>query len=65
MPLNRRVGDALPDIELPTSEGRPLRLSKLTGPSALDRHLGFADGYPLILVFYRGFFCPRDQQQMR
>jgi peroxiredoxin/cold shock CspA family protein len=27
--------------------------------------LGFFDGYPLIVVFYRGFFCPRDNQQMR
>jgi cold shock CspA family protein/peroxiredoxin len=41
------------------------RLSQFTRPSLLDTHLGFLDGYPLILVFYRGFFCPRDQQQMR
>jgi cold shock CspA family protein/peroxiredoxin len=27
--------------------------------------LCFDDGYPLILVFGRGFFCPRDQEQMR
>lgn len=31
----------------------------------MDEKLSFLDGYPLILVFYRGFFCPRDQQQMR
>ena len=23
------------------------------------------DGYPLVVVFGRGFFCPRDQEQMR
>ncbi|WP_313949408.1 redoxin domain-containing protein [Leptolyngbya sp. FACHB-261] len=28
------------------------------------QYLGFADGYPLILIFYRGFFCPRDRQQL-
>ena len=27
--------------------------------------MGFNVGYPLVVVFYRGFFCPRDNQQMR
>jgi peroxiredoxin/cold shock CspA family protein len=27
--------------------------------------MGFADGYPLIVVFYRGFYCPRDGAQFR
>jgi hypothetical protein len=31
----------------------------------MDERLGFSNGYPLILLFFRGFFCPRDQEQMR
>jgi cold shock CspA family protein/peroxiredoxin len=31
----------------------------------MDEKLGFTDDYPLILIFGRGFFCPRDQQHMR
>ena len=65
MTTNLRTGDRFPDVELPSHEGKPLRLSQLTRPGLLDQKLGFLDGYPLILVFYRGFFCPRDQQQMR
>lgn len=65
MATNLRVGDAFPDLILPDHEDAPTRLSHLTKPSALDEHLGFHDGYPLIVVFYRGFFCPRDQWQMR
>jgi cold shock CspA family protein/peroxiredoxin len=65
MTTNLSVGDRFPDVELPSHEGKPLRLSQLTRPGLLDQKLGFLDGYPLILVFYRGFFCPRDQQQMR
>jgi peroxiredoxin/cold shock CspA family protein len=60
-----RVGDAFPDFELPDHNKRPRRLSYYTRPSPLDERLGFDDGYPLILVFGRGFFCPRDQEQMR
>ena len=60
-----RVGDAFPDFELPDHDGRPRRLSDYTKPSPLDERLGFDDGYPLILVFGRGFFCLRDQEQMR
>jgi cold shock CspA family protein/peroxiredoxin len=60
-----RVGDVFPDIELPDQRNLPARLSQLTRPSLLDEHLGFADGYPLIVQFFRGFFCPRDQEQMR
>lgn len=65
MPLTLQVGDRFPDVELPDHRGEPLRLSRLTQPSLLDERLGFHDGYPLILVFLRGFFCPRDQEQMR
>jgi cold shock CspA family protein/peroxiredoxin len=31
----------------------------------MDEKMGFLDGYPLIVVFYRGFFCPRDNTQIR
>ncbi|KAI9012291.1 cold-shock DNA-binding domain protein [Hyaloraphidium curvatum] len=58
-------GEPFPDIELPDSRGIATRLSSLTRPGAVDERVGFTDGYPLILIFYRGFFCPRDQQQMR
>jgi cold shock CspA family protein/peroxiredoxin len=50
---------------LPDQAGHQRRLSDYTRPSLLDQRLGFDDGYPLILVFGRGFFCPRDQEQMR
>jgi cold shock CspA family protein/peroxiredoxin len=65
MTTTPQVGDAFPDFELPDHNKRPRRLSQFTRPSLLDEKLGFKDGYPLILVFGRGFFCPRDQQQMR
>jgi peroxiredoxin/cold shock CspA family protein len=65
MATNLRVGDVFPDFELPDHRKEPRCLSKFTKPSLMDEKLGFTDGYPLILVFGRGFFCPRDQQQMR
>ena len=65
MTTNLRVNDLFPDIALPNHQNELTRLSHFTKPTLLDEHLGFLDGYPLILVFLRGFFCPRDQQQMR
>ena len=65
MALNLEVGGAFPDAELPDHRGKLKRLSRLTKPGLMDERLGFGDGYPLIVVFYRGFFCPRDNQQMR
>ena len=65
MTTTLQVGDVFPDFELPDHNKRPRRLSWVTRPSLLDEKLGFTDGYPLIVVFGRGFFCPRDQQQMR
>lgn len=65
MTTNLRVNDQFPDAALPNHQNELTRLSYFTKPSLLDKHLGFLDGYPLILVFFRGFFCPRDQQQMR
>lgn len=60
-----RIGDPFPEFELPDHTKRSRRLTQFTQPSPLDEKLGFRDGYPLILVFGRGFFCPRDQEQMR
>ncbi|MEJ7841902.1 MAG: cold shock domain-containing protein [Rubrobacter sp.] len=65
MTINLRAGDAFPDFELPDHRKLPRRLSRYTSPSPLDERLGFDDGYPLIVVFGRGFFCPRDQEQVR
>ena len=65
MTTNLQLNDQFPDIALPNHQNELTRLSHFTQPGLLDKHLGFLDGYPLILVFYRGFFCPRDQQQMR
>jgi cold shock CspA family protein/peroxiredoxin len=65
MASNLHIGDAFPDIELPNHHQELTRLSRLTRPGLLEQKLGFDDGYPLILVIFRGFFCPRDQQQMR
>jgi cold shock CspA family protein/peroxiredoxin len=65
MPLSVRVGDQFPDLELPNTRHELVRLSHVTRPTVLDERLGFSDGYPLILLFFRGFFCPRDQEQMR
>lgn len=53
-----------PDFELPNHDHEQVRLSCLTQPSLMDKHLGFTDGYPLILIFYRGFFCPRVSEAL-
>jgi peroxiredoxin/cold shock CspA family protein len=65
MTTNLKVGDKFPDVELPNQESKLKRLSQFTQPGQMDKKLGFYDGYPLIVVFYRGFFCPRDNQQLR
>lgn len=65
MTPNLHAGDAFPDFELPDHRRQPRRLSRYTSPSPLDEKLSFDDGYPLIVIFGRGFFCPRDQEQMR
>lgn len=62
---NLGVGETFPDFMLPDHEGRPKTLSGYTKPSQMDAKMGFLDGYPIILIFSRGFFCPRDQEQMR
>ncbi len=65
MTTNLQVGDRFPDFRLPNHQAELVQLSQLTQPGLMDQKLGFLDGYPLILVFYRGFFCPRDRQQFR
>ena len=65
MTTNLSVGDVFPDFELLDHRKQPRRLSRYTKPSPLDERLGFDDGYPIILIFGRGFFCPRDGEQMR
>ncbi len=65
MTIKVQVNEQFPDFSLPDQQNQMVSLSHFTQPGLLDRYLGFQDGYPLILVFFRGFFCPRDQQQMR
>ena len=60
-----RIGHTFPDLELPDHRNATRRISHYLKPSPLDEKLGFTDGYPLIVVFNRGFFCPRDQQQLK
>ena len=38
------IGRPFPDLELPDHRGQPVRLSKL------------ADGFPLVVSFYRGYW---------
>jgi peroxiredoxin/cold shock CspA family protein len=65
MTTNLRIGDRFPNLQLPNHQNEPIQLSQLTQSGLMEQKLGFLDGYPLILVFYRGFFCPRDRQQFR
>lgn len=65
MATSLRVNDQFPDVVLPDHQNEMIQLSHLTRPGLLDQYLGFQEGSPLILIFLRGFFCPRDQQQMR
>ena len=65
MTTTLKVNDQFPDFTLPDSRNSMVRLSALTKPGLMDEKLGFTDGYPVILLFMRGFFCPRDQEQMR
>lgn len=58
-------GHYFPDFELPDQNGKIRKLSSYTRQSEADKRYGFKDGYPAIVIFSRGFFCPRDQQQFR
>jgi peroxiredoxin len=46
-------GSAFPDLQLPDHNGRQRRLSELAG------------GDPLLVQFYRGFWCPKEQSFFR
>lgn len=65
MTTTLQVGDRFPNVTLPNHQKELTTLSQFTQPGLMDQTLGFLDGYPLIVVFYRGFFCPRDRQQFR
>lgn len=64
MTTNLQVGEVFSNFELPNHQQQLVQLSDFTQPSLMDKKLGFFTGYPLIVVFYRGFFCPRDRQQL-
>ena len=57
-------GQRLPDFTLPDHTGESVRLSDFSVIDEFQRRLGFTEGRPLIVVFYRGFFCPRDHIQL-
>ena len=65
MPQTLNPQDTFPDFELPDQDGRIRKLSSFTRQGEADKRYGFKDGYPVIVIFSRGFFCPRDQQQFR
>jgi peroxiredoxin len=46
-------GELFPDVDLPDHTGRVRSLSELAG------------GDPLAVVFYRGWWCPKDQRYVR
>jgi peroxiredoxin len=47
------TSEVFPDLELPDHTGRPRRLSEVAG------------GDPLVLVFSRGWWCPKEQRHLR
>ncbi len=56
MSVEISAGGAFPDLELPDHRGRLTKLSELTAATTMDKVMGFDDGYPLVIVFYRGFY---------
>jgi peroxiredoxin len=48
-----KAGDPLPDLELPDHTGRTRLLSEIAG------------GDPLVVVFFRGWWCPKEQRYFR
>ncbi len=65
MPSTLQPNQSFPDFELPDQNGQLRKLSTFTRQNEADKRYGFKDGYPVIVIFSRGFFCPRDQQQFR
>src|SRR5439155_13837872 len=64
MSTHLQKGQRFPDLALPDHRGQVVRLSQFTAADEFSRRLGFTEGRPLIVVFYRGFFCPRDRLQL-
>lgn len=48
-----RPGEVFPDLDLPDHTGRPRLLSDLAG------------GDPVVLLFSRGWWCPKEQRHLR
>jgi len=51
MRADLKVGNIFPDIELPDHTGKDYKLSQLQR------------GWPAVLCFSRGYFCPKDRRQ--
>ena len=51
-----KVGGAFPNITLPDHRDRIIDLKGMTSPTTWDNVMGWDDGYPVIVVFYRGFY---------
>jgi peroxiredoxin/cold shock CspA family protein len=64
MPTQFQKGQRFPDLCLPDHTGQVVRLSELAAPDEFSQRISFDQGRPLIVVFYRGFFCPRDRMQL-
>jgi len=64
MSTHLQRGQRFPDLALPNHHGQIIKLSQLTAADEFSRRLGFTEGCPLLVVFYRGFFCPRDRMQL-
>jgi len=47
------AGETFPDLDLPDHTGRDRRLSELAG------------GDPVVLLFSRGWWCPKEQRHLR
>jgi peroxiredoxin/cold shock CspA family protein len=64
MSTHLQKGQRFPDLALPDHHGQIVKLSQLTAANEFSRRLGFTESHPLIVAFYRGFFCPRDRLQL-
>ena len=51
--MNLDPGEVFPDLDLPDHTGRKRRLSEAAG------------GDPVVLVFSRGWWCPKEQRHLR
>ena len=52
-PAALRPGETFPDLDLPDNNGHQRKLSEI------------ASGDPVVLVFSRGWWCPKEQRAMR